>query len=96
MDELDVFVWNGSKPEAMRGYNDDLVMSFCIALWIRDTALRLRQQGLELNRKALDYVSTNRGVYNSTASNLKEAGWAMTVKNHGGGMGEVENLSWLL
>jgi len=96
MDELDVFVWNGSKPEAMRGYNDDLVMSFCIALWIRDTALRLRQQGLELNRKALDYVSTNRGVYNSTASNLKDAGWAMTVKNHGGGMGEVENLSWLL
>lgn len=96
MDELDVFIWNGSKPEAMRGYNDDLVMPFCIGLWIRDTALRLRQQGIELNRKALDYVSTSRGVYNSQASNLRDTGWAMTVKNHGAGQGEIENLSWLL
>ena len=27
----------------MRGYNDDLVMSYAIALWVRDTALRLQK-----------------------------------------------------
>ena len=32
-----------SKAEAMQGYNDDLVMSYSIALWVRDTALRLQK-----------------------------------------------------
>ena len=27
----------------MQGYNDDLVMSYSIALWVRDTALRLQK-----------------------------------------------------
>ena len=28
LDELFVFIWNGPKAEAQRGYNDDLVISF--------------------------------------------------------------------
>ena len=35
----------------MRGYNDDLVMSFAIGLWVRDTALRLRTQGVGINKE---------------------------------------------
>ena len=35
----------------MRGYNDDLVMSFAIGLWVRDTALRLQTQGIELTKR---------------------------------------------
>ena len=27
----------------MEGYNDDLVMSYAIALWVRDTALRIQK-----------------------------------------------------
>ena len=42
IDELFVYIYNNSKTEAMKGYNDDLVMSFAIALWVRDTALRLQ------------------------------------------------------
>ena len=40
------------KSEA-QGYNDDLVMSFAICLWVRDTALRLRQEGIDLQKKTL-------------------------------------------
>ena len=36
---------------AMKGYNDDLVMSFSIGLWVRDNALRLRQEGIDLTKK---------------------------------------------
>lgn len=36
------FIWNNGRAEAMRGYNDDLVMALAIGLWVRDTALRLR------------------------------------------------------
>jgi hypothetical protein len=96
LDELDVFIWNGSKAEAMRGYNDDLVMSFCIALWIRDTALRLRQQGIEVQRKTLDYFGKHAGVYNTRSGMLKESGWSMNVKNNGKGQLGVEDLTWLL
>jgi hypothetical protein len=37
--EFETFVWNNGRPEAMRGYHDDLVMSMAIACWISDTAL---------------------------------------------------------
>ena len=47
IDELFVFIYKtgmiNSKAEAMQGYNDDLVMSYSIALWVRDTALRLQK-----------------------------------------------------
>jgi len=68
--ELYTFIWKGSRAESQDGYNDDLVMSFGIALWIRDTAIRLKQEGMDLNRKALDYMvkysgNQGTGVYNS-------------------------------
>lgn len=94
--ELMVFIWNNSKAEAMRGYNDDLVLSFCIALWIRDTALILRQQGIELSKKTLGSFSKGNAVYSSNAGRLKETGWTMNLKNRGMGASETENLSWLI
>lgn len=89
IDELLVFIWNGSRAEAQRGYNDDLVMSFAIALWVRDTALRLKQQGLDLSRKALNHFGkTTPGVYTITPQ--QHAAW--TLKTPGGD----ENLTWLI
>ena len=37
--ELDTFVWVNGRPEAQKGYNDDLVMSLAIGCWVRDTAV---------------------------------------------------------
>ena len=37
--ELKTFIWKSGKAQAMRTYNDDLVMACAIACWIRDTAL---------------------------------------------------------
>ena len=34
LNEMKTFIWNNSKPEAMQGYNDDLVISLAIA-WLR-------------------------------------------------------------
>ena len=50
--ELKTFIWNNGKPEAMKGYNDDLIMSMAIACWVRDTALVSNQRDIEY-RKAL-------------------------------------------
>jgi hypothetical protein len=55
--ELETFIWKNGRAEALVGYNDDLVMALGIGLWVRDTALRLRQQGIELTKLALDKTS---------------------------------------
>lgn len=35
--ELKTFVWNGKKVSAMKGYNDDLIMSIAIGAWLSDS-----------------------------------------------------------
>jgi hypothetical protein len=51
--EMRVFVWKNGKPQAQTKYNDDLLISCATALYVRDTALRLRQQGMDLARAQL-------------------------------------------
>jgi hypothetical protein len=58
-------------------------------LWVRDTALKLRQQGIELNRKALSLTSKNSGIFKTTPQAAKNA-WKMNT-----GRGD-EDISWLL
>ena len=91
LEELRVFIWNGSKAEAQRGYNDDLVMAFSIAMWVRDTALKLKQQGIELDRMAISRIGKNNqhGVY--TNSNIENNPWKQKTRN-----GQDEDLTWLL
>lgn len=93
LDELNVFIWNNGKAEAMRGYNDDLVMSMSIGLWIRDTALRLRQQVMDVNRVILSNIKKNTNAlspkYNKTVE-LANKSWTQDVN------GKKESLSWLL
>jgi len=88
IDELFVFIYNGNRAEAMSGYNDDLVMSFAIALWVRDTALRLRTEGVELSKRAISGISQNPAVYKQNLD--KNDSWEMDVK------GEKEDLTWLI
>jgi len=91
IDELYTFIWNGNRVEAMRGYNDDLAMSLGIGLWVRDTALRLRQAGVELTKKTLD------GFAQSTVPTIYQPGTFMNDNPYHMvvGNGEIENLaSW--
>ena len=55
--EMRVFVWKNGKPQAQTNYNDDLLMACATALYVRDTALRLRQQGMDLARAQLSSFS---------------------------------------
>ena len=82
----------------MRGYNDDLVMSYAIALWIRDTALRLQKDRndqqwammnsmLDSNGNKVDQsVGFQKGKPGQPTSNPYE----MEIN------GEKEDLTWLL
>jgi hypothetical protein len=90
IEELFTFIWMNGRAEAMRGYNDDLTMSLAISLWVRDTALRLRQEGIDLTKRAIDGISTYTysGVYGG--NDPDENPWQMDVG------GDTEDLTkWL-
>jgi hypothetical protein len=89
IDELFVFIYNNNKAEAMTGYNDDLVMSFALTLWVRDTALRLKNEGIELTKKTLGGVASQMLPQKPTNQNNS---WEMET----GPNGEKESLDWLL
>lgn len=59
MAELETFIWKNGRAEALEGYNDDLTISMCIGLWVRDTALRLRAEGIELNKSLISHMQKN-------------------------------------
>jgi hypothetical protein len=88
--ELLVFVWLNGKAQAQQGYNDDLVMSFAITLWLRDTALRLRQQGIDLNKRALSQFQKSSPVIYTNRQSKQDTGWSW---NNGHG---DEDLTWLI
>ena len=89
IDELFVFIYNGQRAEAMLGYNDDLVLSFAIGLWVRDTALRLRIEGIELQKKAVSGITSNQGVYMPTP--VENDSWDWDI-----GKDKKEDLTWLI
>ena len=88
IDELFVFIYNNNRAEAMVGYNDDLVMSLAIGLWVRDTALRLKAEGIALQKNVLSKMLDYEAVY--TPSNEKAEGWSMDVGD------QKEDLTWLI
>ena len=89
IDELLTFVYINNRAQAMTGYNDDLVMSFAIGLWVRDTALRLRTQGVELTKKTLSRMMDNEGLYTNDDIKRNDSWDWETGK-------EKESLEWLL
>jgi len=91
IDELQTFVYINNRAEAMRGYNDDLVMSFAIGLWVRDTALRLKTQGIELTKKTLTRMMDNEGLYTNDDINKNDS-WEWEP----GKTKDKESLEWLL
>ena len=57
MQEMRVFIWKNGKAQAQLNYNDDLLIAAATALFVRDTALKLRQQGIDLARAQLSSFS---------------------------------------
>ena len=89
VDELFVFIWNNNRAEAMSGYNDDLAMSLSIGLWVRDTALRLKSEGIALQKTVLDKMLAYDSVYTPSEGSTDD--WKMKI-----GQGEAEDLTWLI
>jgi len=102
IDELFVFIYKTgvtqSKAEAMQGYNDDLVMSYSIALWVRDTALRLQKDKNDQQWATMNTMLKSNGNKSEHAAGFgvgdvgqpKKNPYEMDIN------GEKEDLTWLI
>ena len=93
LSEMRVFVWKNGKAQAQTSYNDDLLIACATALYVRDTALRLRQQGMDLARAQLSSF-TNLNAKNAAV--IKSVGNQQNnpyIVDTGYG---TEDFSWLI
>ena len=93
IDELFVFIYKNSKTEALEGYNDDLVMSYSILLWIRDTAIRIQSERNEFQSSLVGAIGNLNGntTVMTPSSAPKSNPYKVKLNN-----GEEEDLTWLL
>lgn len=58
-DEMKTFIWKGSKAQAQKGKNDDLVMAAAIGVWLFDTNPSLHKQSYDINKAMLEGFKVN-------------------------------------
>ena len=90
--ELRVFIWKNGKGQAQAGYNDDLVTSFATGLYVRDTALKLHQQGMDLTRAQMQtFLSSN-----NRAPAIKSVGYLKNNPYNVDTPQGMQDISWVL
>ena len=57
LSEMKTFVWHNGRAEAMRSYNDDLIMSCAVGCWVRDTALSTNQRDAEYTKAFIGSIT---------------------------------------
>jgi hypothetical protein len=57
LSEMRTFIWNNGKPEAMRSYNDDLIIAAAIGCWVRDTALASNQRDIDYTKAFIGSIT---------------------------------------
>lgn len=86
--QLLVFVWLRGKAQARPGRKDDAVMAMGIGLFVKDTALKLKQIGMGITEKALSHIQKK--VYTPKRMNAEDY-WTMRDPR-----GKVISTKWLL
>ena len=65
INEMKTFIWKNGKPQAMKGYNDDLIMALAITCWVRDTALQANARDLNYQKAFVDAIVTTKTTMNT-------------------------------
>jgi hypothetical protein len=90
---MKVFVWRHGKAEAQQGYNDDLVLSFSMGQYVRDTAFKYNKNGIDLTKSMLNNTSTTQHKYlGGYSANSVDNPWKMDNPYSKG----KEDIRWLL
>ena len=92
--EIKTFVWHNGRPQAMRSYNDDLVIAACIGCWGGGTALTANQREADFKKALLTSISVS-----STKLNTKiegQHGFKGSQGTFKGTDGKTHDLNWII
>ena len=78
-DEFEVFVWKNRKAQAAKGYNDDLIMAWAIAIWVRESVLGKAAINEDITRVLADCIRVRH-----TKAPSRNPNAPMQVNIHGG------------
>ena len=91
LDELKVFIWRNNRAEAQGGYNDDLTMSWAIAMYVRESAFRIQTGNANIVRSVWENITTTSNnpdiIYTPQSANNPTQ-----IDN---GKGGFEDMSWI-
>jgi hypothetical protein len=65
INEMKTFIWRNGKPQAMKGYHDDLIMALAIACWVRDTAIQSSARDLNYQKAFVDAIIPSKTTMNT-------------------------------
>lgn len=91
IEELRVLIWSNGKAQAANGYNDDLVISGAIGLYVRDTAIKYQQYNTDLTRASLNNIGKSKANVIQTPRGNFTHPFQMNL-----GDGHVEDIRWVL
>jgi hypothetical protein len=89
IEEMKIFIWKNGRAEAQSGYNDDLVMCYNTAMYVRDTALKQKQYGIEMTKATLNNIQRPSAYQGAYFASGNDNPYTMDIN------GETEDLKWL-
>jgi hypothetical protein len=93
INEFDTFVWVNGRPEAQKGYNDDLVMSLAIGCWVRDTAVINNERNLEYSKAFLTSITKGGSYLDSSQKAIMQED---RVKKYSEAQQVYKQFSWII
>ena len=92
---MKTFIWKNGKPQAMRSYNDDLVMALAMGCWVRDTALQVNQRDVEYKKAMLDGMFINSRKMNTSIQGMDGHKEVEKQKRADKAKEEISNFAWI-
>jgi hypothetical protein len=92
LNEMKTFVWQYGKPQAMKGYNDDLTMALAIGCWVKDIAFEVSQRDVEYKKAFLNCMSKSDTIINTSIPGMQ--GYEHNKEAHQ--KEKYKDLIWLL
>jgi hypothetical protein len=96
LEEFDTFIYNGNKPEHADGFNDDLIFSLGVLLFVRDTEYYKHFASRDLYKAMLGAIShQTTGINDKISFDSKIPEGAIQTSNKTKADDDDTNLDWL-
>ena len=92
LNEMETFIWHNGKPQAMKKYNDDLIMAFAIGCWVKDTVYATNKRDIEYKKAFLSTTTKSASKLNTAIPGM--VGYKTNIKTQQ--IKQAQDFIWLL